>query len=98
MKQVNSFLGSEIVRRKQAWQQLRAQLVPALPSDYLQHVTYGVADDKKISLFTDSAAWTAKIRFYDSEIKKVLAAAGRQVRQVQVKTAPQTDATANRPG
>ncbi len=90
MKGVGSFFSNELVRRSEAWSDLRKVLVPALPPEYLAHVTYAVTDEKTISIFTDSAAWTAKIRFYDSEILKCMAQNGRKLRYVQVKTAPGT--------
>ena len=90
MKGVGSFFNDELVRRSKSWATLREQLVPALPPEYLAHVTYAVADEKTLSLFTDSAAWTAKIRFYDSEILKTMAQRGKKLRYVQVKTAPGT--------
>lgn len=93
MKRVGAFFNDELVRRSEAWAKLRECLVPALPPEYLAHITYAVADEKTLSLFTDSAAWTAKIRFYDSEIMKIMAQHGTKLRYVQVKTAPGTGST-----
>ena len=90
MKGVGNFFSDELVRRGKAWAKLRELLVPALPPEYLSHVTYAVTDEKTLSIFTDSAAWTAKIRFYDSEILKIMAQNGRKLKYVQVKTAPGT--------
>jgi hypothetical protein len=96
MKGVGTFFSDELLKRGQAWRDLRERLVPALPPEYLAHISYAVADDKTITIFTDSAAWTAKIRFYDSEILKVMAQHGRKLRFVQVKTAPGTGAKPDR--
>ena len=71
MLPANSFLGSELRRRRRAWHDLRDTLIQALPPDYLQHVIYGVVNPNSIDLFADSPAWSAKLRFYDSEIIKV---------------------------
>ncbi len=92
MKGLGTFFSNELIKRSDAWADLRERLVPALPPEYLAHVSYAVTDDKTITIFTDSAAWTAKIRFYDSEILKVMAQHGRKLRYVQVKTAPGTGA------
>ena len=90
MKGVDTFFSNELLKRSEAWADLRERLIPALPPEYLAHVSYAVTDDKTITIFTDSAAWTATIRFYDSEILKIMAQAGRKLRFVQVKTAPGT--------
>ncbi len=49
-------------------QQLLASVKSILPADLAEHTLYCVLSGKKILLYTDSAAWSTQLRFYQSHI------------------------------
>lgn len=45
-----------------------------LPASLAQHVFHCVKNDKKLLIYTDSAAWASQIRFYKNAILEAVAA------------------------
>ncbi|MGZ8142665.1 MAG: DciA family protein [Methylosarcina sp.] len=68
-------------------QQLMLQLIrEVLPDPLAQHVLHCVKNDKKLLVYTDSAAWASQLRFYKSPILTVLAATnGQAAENLQVR-------------
>ncbi|MGZ8094828.1 MAG: DciA family protein [Methylosarcina sp.] len=57
-----------------------------LPDPLAQHVLHCVKNDKKLLVYTDSAAWASQLRFYKSPILTVLAATnGQAAENLQVR-------------
>lgn len=86
MQQIDSYLDSELIRRSRNWKDLQDSLVLAIPPDAMKRVVYAVIDDTTLTIFSDSPAWTSKMRFYEDEIKKVFTQRGKVVRAVQGRT------------
>ncbi len=88
MQKIDTYLNDELIRRSRNWQALKDILVLALPPEILQRVVYAVTEDTALTLFCESPAWTSKLRFYDTEIKKIFRLQGEIVRTVKVRTIP----------
>ena len=81
-------MDSAVVRKSREWQRLKDALVLALPPEVLKRVVYASLEDTTLTVFSDSPAWTGKMRFYDAEIKKVFTKQGMVVRVVQSRSVP----------
>ncbi|WP_027159091.1 DUF721 domain-containing protein [Methylobacter luteus] len=64
---------SRIEQQRLVLQHIRA----ALPEALAKHTRYCVINDKKLLIYTDSAAWASQLRFYN---KAILAAAAPMTR------------------
>jgi hypothetical protein len=64
---------SRIEQQRLVLQHIRA----ALPEALAKHARYCVINDKKLLIYTDSAAWASQLRFYN---KAILAAAAPMTR------------------
>lgn len=88
MQKIGSYLDNELIRRSSNWKDLKDSLVLALPPEAMNHVIYAVVDDTTLTVFSDSPAWTSRMRFYDSDIKKIFTERGMVLRAVQGRTVP----------
>lgn len=88
MQEINQYMDSAVVRKSREWQRLKDALVLALPPEVLKRVVYAALEDTTLTVFSDSPAWTGKMRFYDAEIKKVFTKQGMVVRVVQSRSVP----------
>lgn len=88
MQKIDSYLNAELVRRSRDWLALKEILILALPPEILKHVVYAVTEDTTLTLFSESPAWTSKIRFYDTDLKKVFKQQGAVIRTVKTRTIP----------
>ncbi len=73
--------GSALVKLEQranAVMSLTAKVSKALSGPERQHVLAAAWHDNTLVITTDSAAWTAQIRFAQDELRKQLAAAGEK--------------------
>lgn len=88
MKEIDSFVDNEFRRRSRQWKHLKDELILALPPNVMKHVVYAVVEDTTLKIYTDSPAWTSKMRFHDVDIKKIFTQRGVVVRAVQARTVP----------
>ena len=88
MHEINQYLDSAMMQKSRQWQRLKDALVLALPPEVLKKVVYASLEDTTLTIFSDSPAWTGKLRFYDGDIKKVFTAQGMVVRVVQSRSVP----------
>jgi predicted nucleic acid-binding Zn ribbon protein len=88
MQQINQYLDPTLVRKSDEWQKLKDLLVLALPPEVQRTVVYATLEDTKLTVFCESPAWTAKLRFYDAEIRKVMSKHGTVVRAVAARSVP----------
>ena len=88
MKEIDTFTDDEFQRRSRQWKQLKDELVLALPPNVLKHVVYAVVEETTLKIYTESPAWTSKMRFHDVEIKKAFTRRGVVLRTVQARTVP----------
>jgi len=62
-----------------------------LPEHLSEHVHYCVLNNKKLSLYTDSAIWSSQLRFYHQTILQALSSSHSGVIEtLQIKIIPQT--------
>ena len=73
MQEINNFLDTEIVRRSQHWNRLKHILEQALPEEFFEQVNYATLNDGKLTIFSNSPAWSSRIRFHNTEIIEVFA-------------------------
>lgn len=88
MKEIDTFADNEFKRRSRQWKDLKDELILALPPNVVKHVVYAVIEDTTLKIYTDSPAWTSKMRFHDMEIKKAFTQRGVVLRAVQARTVP----------
>lgn len=62
-------LATQINQQKQILQTLRA----VLPDTLAQHLHHCLINDKKLLIYTDSAAWASQLRFYDKALLAAIA-------------------------
>ncbi|WAK02746.1 DUF721 domain-containing protein [Methylobacter sp. YRD-M1] len=73
---------SRIEQQRQILQHIRE----ALPEALAKHARYCVVNDKKLLIYTDSAAWASQLRFYSQAILAAVAPITREpVTLMQVK-------------
>lgn len=73
------------LRRNQEWlQRVCAQLPPPLDA----HCLYARQEQETLTLFTDSPAWGARLRFFGPELLRRLGARHPEVRRIQVRVQP----------
>ena len=88
MQEINNFLDTEIVRRSHNWKLLKRFLGQALPQEFLEQVNYATLNDGKLTIFSNSPAWSSRLRFHSTEIIAVFAEHGQKVTHVQARTVP----------
>ena len=74
-------LGGALAKLEERAQQvlsLTTKVRQALPDPERQHVLAAAYHDQALVITTDSAAWTAQIRFAQDELRQRLAAAGEK--------------------
>ncbi len=71
--------------RQDYWQ---SWLVEQLPSELSTHLTGAVERDGSLTVFADSAAWAARLRYALTELKPALERARRPVSTVTVRVLP----------
>jgi hypothetical protein len=71
--------------RQNYWQ---SWLVEQLPGDLSGHLTGAVERDGSLTVFADSAAWAARLRYALTELKPALQRAQRPVGTVTVRVLP----------
>ncbi len=69
---------AKLEQRARAVMSLTARVRNTLPGPEREHVLAAVWHDDTLVITTDSAAWTAQIRFAQDELRKQLAAAGEK--------------------
>jgi hypothetical protein len=69
---------AKLERRAREVMTLTAKVRNALPDPERQHVLAAAYHDQALVITTDSAAWTAQIRFSQDELRQRLAAAGEK--------------------
>lgn len=62
-------LATQIKQQQKILQTLRA----VLPETLSQHLHHCVINDKKLMIYTDSAAWASQLRFYDKALLAAIA-------------------------
>lgn len=87
-----------LLRQLRLYAQLLEQIQAALPQPLSAHCLYCVLrSGGRLILYADSAAWAAKLRFYQAKIKAALAAWG-PVESVRVRVLlPEVDQTKSPP-
>ncbi len=71
--------------------QLLKQVTAALPEHLASHALYCVLNNKKLSLYTDSAIWSSQLRFYHQTILHAfLTTHPGVIETLQIKIIPQT--------
>ena len=63
MQEINNFLDTEIVRRSQHWNRLKHILEQALPEEFFEQVNYATLNDGKLTIFSNSPAWSSRYAF-----------------------------------
>ncbi len=70
---------------------LLKKIKKALPDHLSGHALYCVLNNKKLSLYTDSAIWSSQLRFYHQAIlQALLATHSGTIETLQIKIIPQT--------
>ena len=63
----------------------------ALPAALSPHAIHCVSSERKVSIYTDSAAWSSQLRFYHQAMLKALVASNRgDFETIQIKIIPKT--------
>lgn len=88
MQDINQFLNPALLQKSSEWQTVKDALILALPPEVLKQVVYATIKDTTLTIFCATPAWTAKMRFYDSDIKKIFTEQGMVLRMVQAKSMP----------
>lgn len=89
----NRFLAhcfSRLEQQKQGLERIREVLPPMLA----KHALHCVIDEKKLLLYTDSAAWASQLRFYKSEILAAINSKSATILQIRI-LAEKTGLSAN---
>ncbi len=85
---------AKLERRAHAVMSLTSKVRKVLPAPENQHVLAAAYHENTLVITTDSAAWTAQIRFAQDELRKQLAATGEKVFvQLKVRVGNGSDAT-----
>ncbi len=86
---------SRIEQQKQVLQRIHA----VLPATIAEHALHCVVNGKKLSVYTDTAAWASQLRFYNSAILAAIAPVTREsVSIMQIKIRVETSPTGRRRG
>lgn len=71
--------------------ELLSAIKATLPSALSSHALHCVSSDKKVLLYTDSAAWSSQLRFYHQAMLRAVTSNGLgKFESLQVKIIPQT--------
>ena len=63
----------------------------ALPASLSPHAILCVASERKVSLYTDSAAWSSQLRFYNQTMLKAIISSNQgDYETIQIKIIPKT--------
>lgn len=92
MREINSFLDSELVQRTRQWRQLKTVLDHVLPPEFLERVSYASLADGTLTIFSDAPEWTSRIRFYAADLIEVFGKRGQKISNVQARTVPKPEA------
>lgn len=70
-----------------------------LPNTIAKHALHCVVNDKKLLVYTDTAAWASQLRFYNSAILAAIAPVTQEsVSIVQIRIMAETSPATSRPG
>lgn len=85
---------SQIEQQKQVLE----RILTTLPAVLAEHVLHCVTNDKKLLIYTDTAAWASQLRFYNSTILAAIAPVTREsVSIMQIKVIADLAATNAQP-
>lgn len=76
-----AFLYARVEQQKK----MLLQIKTALPKTLAEHTLHCVANDKKLSLYTDSAVWATQLRFYKTVIIEAIAPITPNIEILQIK-------------
>jgi hypothetical protein len=77
-----------VAEQRQAQEDWRLWLKNKLPADLDAHVTGAVEREKQLTIFADSAAWSARLRFVVAEIDAEIRGRNAELQKVTVKVMP----------
>jgi hypothetical protein len=79
---------ARVADQRQAQEDWRKWLKNRLPEDIDAHVTGAVERDTTLTVFADSAAWSARLRFAVAEIDTQIRERNAEIQKVLVKVLP----------
>ena len=85
----HSALG-RVAEQRQAQADWRKWLENRLPDDVNMHVTGVVEREDVLTIFADSAVWSARLRYAIAEIDTEIRVAGASVRKVVIRVMPRS--------
>ncbi|MEJ1960408.1 MAG: DciA family protein [Gammaproteobacteria bacterium] len=85
---ISQSLRAPVAEQRQAQQDWRKWLENKLPDGLEAHVTGIVERDQTLTIFAESAAWSARLRFAVAELEEEIRAESATVQKVLVKVLP----------
>jgi predicted nucleic acid-binding Zn ribbon protein len=85
---ISQSLRTPVAEQRQAQQDWRSWLKERLPEGLDAHVTGVVERDTALTIFAESAAWSARLRFAVAEIETAVRERNTAIRKVLVKVLP----------
>jgi hypothetical protein len=79
---------ARVAEQRQAQEDWRSWLKNKLPADLDAHVTGAVEREKQLTVFAESAAWSARLRFAVAEIDGEIRARDAEIQKLTVKVMP----------
>ena len=79
---------ARVAEQRQAQEDWRSWLKKILPADLDAHVTGAVEREKTLTVFAESAAWSARLRFAVAEIDTQIRERNAAIQKVSVKVMP----------
>jgi len=77
-----------VAEQRQAQEDWRSWLKNKLPAALDAHVTGAVEREKQLTIFAESAAWSARLRFAVAEIDAEIRGRNAEIQKVAVKVMP----------
>jgi hypothetical protein len=79
---------ARVAEQRQVQEDWRSWLKNKLPADLDAHVTGAVEREKQLTVFAESAAWSARLKFAVAEIDAEIRARNADIQKVTVKVMP----------